>query len=174
MIRESNFFQRPNKKFKGESKTINNRKKGVENIANRSGQSLAMLLGEISPKINTTTVTTAVDTVAARSASAISFKNSMVPMDAKAMFTILFPMRMVDNSLSYPSAKIRVFSAFLLPFSAKAFRRVLFRQEKAVSVAEVTSVAKAAALVAVHPRSEAVYPHQFRVTTMQAERHLSQ
>ena len=37
---------------------------GAERIAKRSAQSLAMLLGEISPKISTTTVTTTVEIVA--------------------------------------------------------------------------------------------------------------
>ena len=37
---------------------------GVENIANFSGQSLAMLLGETSPKISTKIVSTMVEIVA--------------------------------------------------------------------------------------------------------------
>ena len=37
---------------------------GAENMAQVSAQSLAMLLGEISPKISTTTVTTTVEIVA--------------------------------------------------------------------------------------------------------------
>ena len=37
---------------------------GAENIAKRSAQSFATLLGEISPKTSTTTVTTTVEIVA--------------------------------------------------------------------------------------------------------------
>ena len=43
---------------------MSTRRMGAENMAKRSAQSLAMLLGEISPKISTTTVTTTVEIVA--------------------------------------------------------------------------------------------------------------
>ena len=43
---------------------MNTRRMGAENIAKASAQSLATLLGEISPKISTTTVITTVEIVA--------------------------------------------------------------------------------------------------------------
>ena len=46
----------------------------------------------------TTTVTTTVDSVSPISQKLLT--NSTVPREAMAMFTILLPMRMVDNSLS--------------------------------------------------------------------------
>ena len=52
------------------------------------------------------------------------------------MFTMLLPMRMVERSLSYCSDREQARAALRSPFSARAFRRVLFREEKAVSVAE--------------------------------------
>ena len=43
---------------------MNTRRMGADSMAHRSAQSLAMLLGDISPKISTTTVTTTVEMVA--------------------------------------------------------------------------------------------------------------
>ena len=61
---------------------------------------------------------------------------NMVLRDASAMFTMLLPMRMLESSSSYRSAVFNVLSAFLLPWSAKLFSRVLFSEENDVSVAE--------------------------------------
>ena len=60
-----------------------------------------MLLGVISPKIKTTTVITIVETVAAFSIfGRRSLTKRRVPSVASAILTILFPMRMVEISLS--------------------------------------------------------------------------
>ena len=72
---------------------------GAENIANFSGDSFAILFGETSPKISTTTVVTAVDTLGPASAPNI-FTNSTVARDALAILTMLLPINMVDNKLS--------------------------------------------------------------------------
>ena len=61
---DSRRFQRVKRKFTGVSSHMKARMMGAENMAKRSGLSLARLLGEISPKISTTTVTTAVEIVA--------------------------------------------------------------------------------------------------------------
>ena len=58
-----------------------------------------MLLGEISPKISTTTVTTTVETVAPMS-SPNSLTNISVPREAARMFTMLLPISIVEMSLS--------------------------------------------------------------------------
>ena len=72
--------------------------KGALNMANLSGKSLATLLGVISPKISTTTVTTTVERVAPM--SPYSFTNSRVAMEDTAMFTMLLPIKIVEISLS--------------------------------------------------------------------------
>lgn len=54
-----------------------------------------MLLGVISPKIRTTIVITAVDTGAPTSCPSI-FANRNVPIEATAILTILFPIRIVE------------------------------------------------------------------------------
>ena len=94
----SSFFHRENRAFSGISSQIRHRRNGAAVMAHSSAQSLAMLLGDISPKISTTTVTTTVDNVAPMSPKLLT--NSTVPREAMAMFTILLPMRMVDSSLS--------------------------------------------------------------------------
>ena len=60
----SSLFQREKSRLSGSSTQMSTRRMGAENMAKRSAQSLAMLLGEISPKISTTTVTTTVEIVA--------------------------------------------------------------------------------------------------------------
>lgn len=109
-------------------------RKGAENTAKRSGQSFAIFWGEISPKISTTTVTTTVDTVAPISPQRRT--NNTVPKEAVAIFTILFPIRIVKISLSYCSESLHARIALRLPFSAKVFSLVRFSDENAVSVAE--------------------------------------
>ena len=103
-------------------------------MAKLSGRSFAMLFGEISPKMSTTTVMTAVDTVAPLSPS--MWTNKTVAMELAEMLTMLFPMRIVESSRSYFSARDSASAAFLLPSSAIDFRRVLLHVENAVSVAE--------------------------------------
>ena len=97
-ILASSFFHRENSAFSGISSQIRHRRNGAAVMAQFSAQSLAMLLGEISPKISTTTVTTMVDSVAPASPKLLT--NSAVARDAMAMFTMLLPIRMVDSSLS--------------------------------------------------------------------------
>ena len=72
---------------------------GAENIANFSGDSFAMLFGEISPKINTTTVITSVE-IPAPISSPRSFTNKIVAREEHPILTILLPIRIVDNRLS--------------------------------------------------------------------------
>ena len=57
-----------------------------------------MLLGEISPKIKTAMVITAVEMVAPFSSNRPM--KYTVPIDAKEMFTMLLPIKMVEISLS--------------------------------------------------------------------------
>ena len=98
-INDNNFFHKPNRKLNGVSTLTNIFKIGAENIANFSGDSFAILFGEISPKISTTIVVTAVDTLGPASSPNILTK-STVAKDALAIFTILFPIKIVDNKLS--------------------------------------------------------------------------
>ena len=107
---------------------------GAENIAKLSGRSFAMLFGVISPKMSTTTVMTAVDTVAPLSPSI--WTNKTVAMELAEMLTMLLPMRIVERSRSYFSASVRASAALLLPSSAIDLSRVLEHVENAVSVAE--------------------------------------
>ncbi len=65
-------------------------------MANCSGKSFAKLFGVISPKIRTTTVMTIVETVAPILLPHSS-TNTMVPIDAKVIFTTLFPIKMVES-----------------------------------------------------------------------------
>ena len=77
---------------------IKSLKNGALNRANASGCSLARFLGEISPKISTMTVITAVDTDTPASPS--TWVNTIVAREALAIFTILFPIKIVDSILS--------------------------------------------------------------------------
>lgn len=61
---EMSFFHWEKRKFSGVSTQIHRRIKGALTMAKRSGASFATLLGVISPKIRTTTVTTTVEIVA--------------------------------------------------------------------------------------------------------------
>ena len=56
-----------------------------------------MLFGVISPKISTKTVITTVDNVTPKSPN--QNVNTIVAIEAEAMFTILFPISKVDKSL---------------------------------------------------------------------------
>ena len=75
---------------------------GDAKIANLSGEFFAIVLGVISPNINITIVSDTVDTVAAVSAlePVRSPVKKSVPRDAAAMFTMLFPIRIVEMSES--------------------------------------------------------------------------
>ena len=128
-------FLRPVKSRVSGVKTIIRRLiRGAENMLNFSGFSFARLLGLISPKIKTTIVTTTVEIVAPL--FPYNSTKSTVPSDATRMLTILFPMRMVDKSLSYLSQRCSESTARRLPFSAIVRSLVRLRDEKAVSVAE--------------------------------------
>ena len=68
-------------------------------IANFSGDSLAMLFGEISPNSKITTVVTIVATPGPR-ASSKSAINNTVAMEEHKIFTTLFPTKIVESKLS--------------------------------------------------------------------------
>ena len=135
MSLESRRFHMLKMKFSGVSIHMNTLSSGAEKRAKLSGASLAMLLGEISPKMRTTTVMTAVATEAPASSPRCRMK-STVPMEERAMFTMLLPMSSVESSLSYCPARRSTSAARLSPRSASALTRARLRVEKAVSVAE--------------------------------------
>ena len=81
---EINFFHWEKMKLMGVSTWISRLIRGALNMANFSGKSLATLLGVISPKISTTTVTTTVERVAPM--SPYSFTNSRVAMEDTAPY----------------------------------------------------------------------------------------
>ena len=74
-------------------------RKGATAIAKLSGISLAMLLGDISPKISTRTVMTTVDRVGPF-APPNNCVNSIVDNVVEAIFTILFPISIVESKRS--------------------------------------------------------------------------
>ena len=115
----------------GVRSTISTRRDGVTARATASAFCLARLLGEISPKISTTTVMTTVERVTP--ASPTNRTNSTVAMDAAAILTMLLPMRMVESSTSYCSDRRRAAAARLLPDCAWLFSRMRFKLENAVS-----------------------------------------
>ena len=84
--------------------------------------------------MSTTTVTTTVDIVAPPSPSI--FTNITVAIDDIAIFTILFPIRIVESSLSYSSNRSHTSFAFLFPSLAINFNFVILTLENAISVAE--------------------------------------
>ncbi len=92
-------FSRVKRKFTGLSTTISTRMIGVENMAKPSAFSFARLLGQTSPKISTATVITMVETVGPAPSPKARVK-STVAMAVEAIFTRLFPTRMVDKSSS--------------------------------------------------------------------------
>ena len=67
-------------------------------MANRSGLSLARLLGEISPKIRISRVRTTVETVGPYTGS--SLVKNRVDTVVATILTILFPIRMVESRRS--------------------------------------------------------------------------
>ena len=110
------------------------RRRGVAVMAQPSACSLAMVLGLISPKVRMTRVKTTVEMVAPY--SGLSLVKNKVPRVAAVMLTILLPTKRVESSRSKSSARRRVASALRLPSSAIFRSLILFREEKAVSVAE--------------------------------------
>lgn len=109
--------------------------KGVINIANASGTSLARLFGVISPNINTNVVMTTVDNVMPKSLLNHEMKR-IVASEAAKMLTMLFPTKIVTRTFSKLSDNSSVFLARLLPFSIKCLSLIGLRDENAVSVAE--------------------------------------
>ena len=97
--RLSSRFHRAKRKFSGRRIARNTRSTGAEAMAKRSGLSLAMDLGETSPKISTTTVKTTVATVGPYAVPTRLVK-STVPTAVAVMLTMLFPMRMVESRRS--------------------------------------------------------------------------
>ena len=95
-----------NIQFSGARRTMKTRRTGAEVIENFSADSLARLLGVISPKISTTIVTTIVDIVAPISWPKASTK-IRVARAVRVIFTMLLPMRMVESSLSKFSERAR-------------------------------------------------------------------
>ena len=98
-IRDRSFFHWPNRKLAGLKMITSTRRMGAENRAKFSGTSLARLLGETSPKISTTMVITRVDRLEPLS-SPKRRTNSTVATEVLVMFTMLFPIRIVDSRLS--------------------------------------------------------------------------
>ena len=78
--------------------------------------SFAKVFGNISPKINTTIVTTTVETQVP--AFPIQEVNSTAAMEDIAMFTKLLPIKMLERVFSYISAIFKAIAAFLSPASA--------------------------------------------------------
>ena len=97
-----------------------------------------MYFGVISPKINTATVTTAVEITAESIAGLISsFAKRIVAIAEAERYTILFPRRIVLNKLSKRfSARSKTFPARLFPFVKSVLSLIFEAQEYAVSVAE--------------------------------------
>ena len=123
-------------KFKGVNNTTSELIRGDENIAKDSGLSLAILFGVISPKISTTTVITAVETVAPRLSSFSNSTKSIVPRDAARIFTILFPTRIVFNNFSFLSKSFPARIALLSFLFLKSRNLNLLIDRKALSEAE--------------------------------------
>ena len=79
--------------------TISTRSTGAENRAKASGDSLARLLGEISPKMRITSVMTSVATAGPRASSSSEMKSTVETVVA-ALLTMLLPMSSVESTLS--------------------------------------------------------------------------
>ena len=79
--------------------TTSRRSRGVAIMAQPSGFSLARLLGETSPKIRITTVSTMADTVGPVTSS-IRLIKSTAPMVVATLLTMLLPISRVESSLS--------------------------------------------------------------------------
>lgn len=97
-----------------------------------------MYFGVISPKIKTAMVITTVEITEGFSEEfASNFVNKTVATAEDERFTMLFPIKIVEISLSKLfSDKCKTLAASRLPFAAIDFNLIRFTQEKAVSVAE--------------------------------------
>ncbi len=132
-------------KVSGVNITMFTRSSGAANFANASGLSFAMDFGEISPNISTMTVVTIVAIVAPY--DPYRSTNSTVATAVIVMFTMLFPIRIVESTLSNSSARSSTSLARESPSDAAFFSLTRFSDVKAVSVAEK-------------------YPEKIRSTTM--------
>ena len=77
--------------------------RGAEKRVNDSGLFLAIVLGDISPKVRITTVSIAVDIAELHSSSEPSYRMSMksiVSREEASILTMLFPIRIVERSVS--------------------------------------------------------------------------
>ena len=87
-----------NRKFTGVKSVFSVPIKGAMNFAKLSGDSFAMDFGETSPKMRTTTVDTAVDIPAPFDGNHST--KSRVAIEASRIFTMLFPISIVERSAS--------------------------------------------------------------------------
>ena len=127
-------FSNRNRKFSGVNRKTSTLSRPEQSMAYFSGASLATLFGITSPKIRITMV---VKTVASASPDGPKAAvETAAARDAVAMFTTLFPIRMVDRASSKWFSSRRAFRAFLLPPLAWFFSRSLLEPVRAVSEAE--------------------------------------
>ena len=134
MWRFSCFLSWLKKKLTGVKSRVNRSRGRQDDSSTFSGNSLAKLLGEISPKIKITTVVTMVDTVTPL--EPISWMKTTVAMEAAAMLTILLPTRIVDRTESKSSNSFRHSLARSSPLRAMFLRRILLTLVRAVSADE--------------------------------------
>ena len=109
-------------------------KKGAVALAKASGEIFARSFGVISPKSNKRTVVTMV-AILAPYVGDNRIKNK-VAIDELAIFTKLFPIKIVDNKESNCFCKFKAFFAFLSPFSDSVCSRMRLAEVKAVSEEE--------------------------------------
>ena len=102
--------------------------------ASRSARMVAIVFGEISPKISMTSVKSPVPIPTAR-LPPILLASTVASADA-LKFTMLLPIRMVVSILPCSSSISSTRAAFRLPFSARERRRWRFTVVSAVSEAE--------------------------------------
>ena len=127
---ENSIFQSRNSRLTGVSRIRRKLMIGAENMANRSGDSFAMLLGEISPKIKHDHGGDQPLEMPGPASPPSSRTNSTVASEALAIFTILLPMRMVESrrviafgKLQDASAARRFFTLFRHIFQLDAVQR---------------------------------------------------
>ena len=134
MWRLSCFLSWLKKKLTGVKSRVNRSRGRQDDSSTFSGNSLAKLLGEISPKIKITTVVTIVATVTPLEPR--SWMKTTVAMEAAAMLTILLPTRIVDRTESKSSNSFRHSLARSSPLRAMFLRRILLTLVRAVSADE--------------------------------------
>src|SRR5699024_860329 len=118
----------------GLKRYIINFKKGAVDLAKASGEILARSFGVISPNNSKRTVVTIVAIVAPYVGD--NWTKNRVAIAELAIFTKLFPIKIVDNKESNLLCKFKASLAFLLPFSASFCRRMRLTDVKAVSEEE--------------------------------------